>query len=198
VRGIDDRRALERRAAGVVHDTVLADLSAIARAPGALTDRSRSVLAAHLSAVDASTVRTAAPEPGAGNAFADALYRLVLDYQWSGVRVDVSGAESLVGDVSHEVRHAVMGAIRASLDNVVQHAATDRAELVVGERDDRLTALVVDDGVGFDPGAVSADRLGLRASITDRIRQVGGTVRVWSGPDGTTVMMTVPLNAGST
>ncbi|WAB85186.1 hypothetical protein OVN20_06475 [Microcella daejeonensis] len=84
-----------------------------------------------------------------------------------------------------------MGATRAALDNVVAHAGTDRAEVVVGVRDGTLAVLVVDDGRGFD--AVDADRLGVRGSIRSRIEGVGGTVRLWSGAEGTTVMMSVPL-----
>ena len=193
VRDLDGRRELERRAAGVVHDTVLADLTAIARSPGALSDHARTVLSGHLRVVDAASVGDAAASSSAGSALGDAVLGLVRDYQWSGVRIDISGVDSLHGRVSAPVRHAVMGAVRAALDNVVQHASTDRAEIVVGERAGQVTVLVVDDGVGFDPSEIADDRLGVRASITDRIAQVGGSVRVWSGPDGTTVMMTVPL-----
>ncbi len=193
VRTIDDRQALERRAAVVLHDTVLADLTAIARTTGPLSDRMRLVLENHLRIVESSSVRCDTTTSVSDNPFSDALYQLVYEYQWSGVRVDVSGVETLNEHVSTDVRNAVVGAVRAALDNVVQHAATDRAELVVGVRDHRVTVLVVDDGVGFEPGAVPLDRLGLRASITGRIEQLDGSVRVWSGPDGTTVMMTVPL-----
>lgn len=193
MRSIDDRQTLERRAAVILHDTVLADLTAIARSPGPLSDRMRLVLENHVRFVELSSVRDSTTTSVSDNPFSDSLYELVHEYQWSGVRVDVSGVESLDENVSTKVRTAVVGAVRAALDNVVQHAATDQAELVVGVRDRRLTVLVVDGGVGFTPGAVPLDRLGVRASITDRIVHVGGSVRVWSGPDGTTVMMTVPL-----
>lgn len=193
LRGLDERRELERRAAGVVHDTVLADLAAISRSPGPVGQRTRVVLENHLGLVSASSVGEEVGVSDTGSDLGDALVSLVQEYQWSGVRVDVSGTEVLRAGVAVDVGTAVIGAVRAALDNVVQHAATDRAELVVGERDDRLTVLVVDDGIGFDPAAVTADRLGVRASITDRIERVGGSVRVWSGPEGTTVMLTVPL-----
>jgi signal transduction histidine kinase len=196
VQGLDERRALELRAAGIVHDTVLADLTAIARSPGPVTHRMRVVLDDHLHTIDSSSVRREPASAVAASEFGDAVLGLVQDYQWSGVRVDVSGSESLDENITPEVRLAVVGAVRAALDNVVEHAATDRAELVVGLRDNQLTVLVVDDGVGFDPDSVEADRLGIRASISDRITQVGGSVRVWSGPEGTTVMMTVPVAGG--
>lgn len=195
VRGADQRRVLERRAASVVHDTVLADLAVIARSPGALTPRAREVLSDHLAVVRAATVAEPTSDPASGTLLGDALLGLAHEYQWSGVRVDVSGAEAIGDEVSAATRHAVIGAARAALDNVVTHAGTDRAELVVGARDGTLTVLIVDDGGGFGAADVTDDRLGLRLSIEQRIDEVGGTVRVWSGPEGTTVMVTVPVSS---
>ncbi|OYX59401.1 MAG: hypothetical protein B7Y93_00120 [Micrococcales bacterium 32-70-13] len=198
VLGADRRRLLEQRAASLVHDTVLADLAVIARSPGPLSPRARSVLEDHLAVAAAATVAEPSAPSTAGSALGDALLELAHEYQWSGVRVDVSGAELLSDEVPAATRHAVVGAARAALDNVVKHAGTDRAELVTGIRDGALTVLIVDDGHGFAATEVGDDRLGLRMSVEQRIVQVGGTVRLWSGPDGTTVMMTVPTSgAGS-
>lgn len=196
VLGADRRRLLEQRAASLVHDTVLADLAVIARSPGPLSPRARSVLTDHLAVVAAATVAEPSAPSAAGSAMGDALLELAHEYQWSGVRVDVSGAELLADDVPAATRHAVVGAARAALDNIVKHAGTDRAELVTGIRDGALTVLIVDDGHGFAASEVGDDRLGLRMSVEQRIAQVGGTVRFWSGPDGTTVMMTVPTSGG--
>ena len=195
--GDDRRRLLEQRAASIVHDTVLADLAAIARSPGALEPRTRAVLTDHLALLASASVADSAGTPAAGSALGDALLELAHEYQWSGVRVDVSGTELLDDHVPSATRHAVVGAARAALDNVVKHAGTDRAELVSGMRDGALTVLVVDDGHGFTATTAAADRLGVRISIEQRIQQVGGTVRIWSGPDGTTVMMTVPVPRGA-
>ena len=53
--------------------------------------------------------------------------------------------------------------------------------------------MVVDNGRGFEPQTVADDRLGLRSSVTDRIRAHGGSVRVWSTPGhGTSVLLSVP------
>lgn len=189
----DRRRVLEQRAAAVVHDTVLADLSALARSPGVLADRTRTVLTEHLAAMSAMTVADEAPRTTSASALRRALLELAHEYQWSGVRVDVSGTELLDVEVSASTRHAVVGAVRAALDNVVKHAGTDRAELVAGIRDGVLSVLVVDDGRGFAVDEVAHDRLGIRMSIEQRIAQAGGRVRIWSGPEGTTVMVAVPI-----
>ena len=74
------------------------------------------------------------------------------------------------------------------------HAGTGRAELVIGQRDDAIAVLVVDGGRGFDPVSVASDRLGLRESIAGRMRAIGGSARVWSGDEGTTVMLRVPYD----
>lgn len=191
----DRERELERRAARVAHDTVLADLAIIAARPGPLDPGARARLERDLALAIAGTV---AIDPDAlstpeRSPIADDLLELVREYQWSGVTVDVSGCDTLVVAVDEAVRAAVLGATRAALDNVVRHAATDRAELVVGERDGTLSVLIVDDGVGFSSTRVDADRLGVRSSIDARVREVGGSARVWSGDEGTTVMLSVPV-----
>lgn len=194
----DRRRSFELRAAAVVHDTILADLALIARSRGPLDARTVEVLDEHLQTLATATV--ADPEPSAphpSSALGAALLELARESQWSGVRVDVSGIELLPDTMASAARHALIGAARAALDNVVEHAGTDRAELVAGARGDSVSVLVVDDGHGFDAAEVGDDRLGLRTSVTQRIEQVGGSVRVWSGPEGTTVMLTVPRGEGA-
>lgn len=189
------RSALEARSAAVIHDTVLADLAAVAARSGPIDDRLRASLRSDLALAGRSTA--VAEEPIGvipPHRLADELVELAGRYAWRGLTVQLSGAETLAGHAIDDGRaDAVMGATRAALDNVVAHAGTDNAEVVVGVRDRTLAVLVVDDGRGFD--AVDADRLGVRGSIRSRIEAVGGSVRLWSGPEGTTVMMSVPLGA---
>lgn len=198
----DHQRELERRASRMVHDTVLADLAIVAARCGPLDDAARARLERDLaaalagSAVPVGDDRTQRP-----TRLAEQLLDLARDHQWSGVQIDVSGCDSLEVDVDDDVREALVGATRAALDNVVRHASAARAEVVVGVRDGTLSVLVVDDGVGFLARDVDTDRLGVRSSIDERVRAAGGTVRVWSGDEGTTVMLTVPAarpeNGGS-
>lgn len=190
----DRQRELELRASRLAHDTVLADLAIVAARPGALDDAARSRLERDVAAAEAGLIAPAlvAKSPSRSR-LATELLDLARDYQWSGVRVDVSGCDALELQVGDEVREAVVGAARAALDNVVRHAGAESAEVVVGVRDGTLSVLVVDDGVGFAPSDVDADRLGVRSSIHERVHAVGGTVRVWSGDEGTTVMLAVPV-----
>ncbi|MGY6498254.1 MAG: sensor histidine kinase [Microcella sp.] len=196
---VDEReRELQRRAAAAVHDTVLADLAAVSITSGRVDERMRDHILRDLDAIVRPTARrepTGAPDSPSSTRLADALLDLADRYRWSGVSVQLSGADELDVDVPETIVEALVGATRAALDNVSAHAGTGQAELVVGHRDDAIAVLVVDAGRGFDPGAVGADRLGLRESIDGRIRAIGGTVRIWSGDEGTTVMMRVPLGA---
>lgn len=195
---VEHQRELERRASRIVHDTVLADLAIVAARSGPVDGAARARLERDVAAAAAGTV--ALREAGAAPArsrVGDELLDLARDYQWSGVRIDVSGFDALDAEVDDDVREAVIGATRAALDNVVRHAGADRAEVVVGVRDGTLSVLVVDDGIGFAADDVDPDRLGVRSSIDERVRRVGGAVRVWSGDEGTTVMLTVPARTGA-
>jgi signal transduction histidine kinase len=60
--------------------------------------------------------------------------------------------------------------------------------------DAEVTFMVSDEGVGFDPDAVDASRLGIRGSIVGRMEAAGGWARIWSAPGaGTTVLLGVPV-----
>jgi signal transduction histidine kinase len=53
--------------------------------------------------------------------------------------------------------------------------------------------MIVDSGSGFDPHEIGDDRLGVRASIIQRVEAVGGYARVWSTPgNGTSVLISMP------
>lgn len=193
LRQLDQRRALERRAAGVVHDTLLSDLVVLSQRTGSVDTQTRELLTRHLSILETGTVARTDSGATTVTALYGDLLDLARDSRRSGVNVDLSGVEALDGEMPTEVRNAVRGAVQAALDNVARHARTSNAEVVAGIREGRLLVIVVDDGVGFAADSASGERLGMRTAITDRIEQVGGSVRVWSGDEGTTVMLSVPI-----
>lgn len=190
-------RQRERAAAALVHDTVLASLTLIARSEGPLDERVRQGIRRDLDAVamaSATSVGVVSAAPAEGS-FAARMLEIIDDLRWRGLRVDVSGPEvlpSTIG-VADAAAEAVLAALRAALENVLSHARTDRAEVIVGRTPIALTVLVVDGGRGFDVDDVPDDRLGLRESIRGRLALVDGTARVWSNASGTTVMLSVPL-----
>ena len=78
--------------------------------------------------------------------------------------------------------------------NVERHSGVERAELVVYGDGGELSVMVIDDGAGFDPAAVPADRLGIASSVRARMARVGGSAQVWSSPgSGTSVIIRVPV-----
>jgi len=184
------RRQLEEHASAIIHDTVLSDLATIASSGDALSEQARGRFLA-----DLAVLTRAEPAERMGTEHGD-FYRDVLevvsDFRWRGLSVDVSGGEGEIrlGEGAHR---AMIWALRACLDNVASHAETDSAEVFLSTHDDAVTMMVVDQGRGFDPASVPGDRLGIRLSITGRIEDCGGSVRLWSSPEtGTSVIFTVP------
>jgi signal transduction histidine kinase len=87
----------------------------------------------------------------------------------------------------------VYRAIREALSNVRRHAQARQASVSLAPGDDGSAVLSVsDDGVGFDPGSVPADHVGLRI-LADLAASLGGSLEVQSAPGrGTTVRMVLP------
>jgi signal transduction histidine kinase len=94
------------------------------------------------------------------------------------------------------VAAALGDALAECIANVGRHAGVGRLDLIASVTRGAVVLLVVDEGRGFDPAAVPEDRLGLRASVQERLSGLGGSVAVWSRPDrGTSVKIRVPLPA---
>jgi signal transduction histidine kinase len=81
--------------------------------------------------------------------------------------------------------------VTESLANVLKHADATRTVISLTYEDGRLQLAVADDGRGFDPDSESdGGLLGLR----DRVRALGGTVKVTSSPgSGTRITATIPV-----
>lgn len=187
----------EQRAAAIVHDTVLNDLTVVMNTPGALDERARARLAADVATLaDPSWLRESAPRvpitmPDAR--LRNAMVSLVSEYQWRGLTVDVADDSATTVHLDADAESLVISAIAACLENVLLHAGTSHAELVLSSADSVVTAMIVDNGVGFDPDDVAPDRLGIRTSIVQRIESIGGSVRIWSTVGkGTSVLLSIP------
>ena len=188
----------EQRAAALIHDTVLNDLTVVMNTPGELDERAKARFRSDVATLtDASWLREsreAMAHDAQDAALRNGMVALVSEAQWRGLTVDVTGnPENEVVRMPPERIAAVHAAVRACLDNVLQHAQTGSAELVMGAGDGFASVMVIDQGVGFDVDAVPSDRLGLRASIVHRIEEQGGSVKIWSKPgNGTSIMITMP------
>ncbi|MHA7221670.1 sensor histidine kinase [Arthrobacter sp. RHLT1-20] len=98
--------------------------------------------------------------------------------------------------VPPEVRHALLRVVQSAAANINLHAAAVNATLTLGFLPDTVTLDIYDDGVGFDPVAVSppsdAGGYGLRA-MRQRVEQLGGVFSVESTPgEGTIVAAQLP------
>jgi signal transduction histidine kinase len=89
-------------------------------------------------------------------------------------------------------------AVRAALDNVRQHCGpTAKAWVLVEDEGDQVTVTIRDDGPGIPAGrlaAAAADgRLGVSQAICGRLRDLGGSADISSGPGtGTEVRLHIP------
>lgn len=94
-----------------------------------------------------------------------------------------------------QLETAVFRIVQESLTNVRKHARARSASVTVTRAGGRLRIIVSDDGTGFDPRTVPADRFGLEG-IRQRARLFGGDPLISSVPGaGTTIEVSLPLPA---
>jgi signal transduction histidine kinase len=138
-------------------------------------------------------------------------YGLVSALRWQAERFkDLTGLKTRVvcscepERLGHEVELGLFRVIQEGLNNIVKHSGASSARIEVKRRAKGLILSVSDNGKGFKPGeAVHQDERhhwGL-AIMTERVRTIGGTLRVESTPgEGTllTVELTLPLPTGNT
>ncbi|WP_445151258.1 GAF domain-containing protein [Baekduia sp. Peel2402] len=87
--------------------------------------------------------------------------------------------------------------IQEALNNARKHGDARRAVATVAREGRAVTVTVRDDGIGFD-SSVATSGFGL-LGMRERAELLGGTLHVSSAPGaGTTVVATLPVNAGGT
>jgi signal transduction histidine kinase len=112
---------------------------------------------------------------------------------------DVSSSRLGTRSIPAAAAEAASSAAVQAAVNSVNHAGEGVTRTV------RMTAwqggiqiVVADDGKGFDPRLVPAERLGVRGSIIERMANVGGRAEVQSAPGaGTTVIIRWPAGTKS-
>jgi PAS domain S-box-containing protein len=125
-----------------------------------------------------------------------ALRQLVAD--WAGrtaVAVEFDAAGLVDTRLPAEVETAVYRLVQEALSNVAKHSRAARVSVSAAAAGGRVSVAVEDDGVGFDPAAGGAGRLGL-VGMRERAELAGGDLVVESEPGaGTTVLARFPLPA---
>lgn len=204
--GVLDER---QRLAGEIHDTIAQGLTGIVRQLEVVerfdddADKRRHHLGlarelARESLAEARrSVRALRPKPLDAAQLPEALAELAASWsRTAGIpaRVEVSGqAVALPPDI--EV--VLFRAAQEALANAGKYSGAGRVGVTLSYAGDVVVLDVVDDGAGFDPGAVgeSADGTGYGlTAMRSRLRQIGGTLTVESEPgDGTAISAAVPL-----
>ncbi len=121
-----------------------------------------------------------------------ALERLAQTFvRQSGPTLDVEahlGTERLPS----EIETALYRMVQEALTNVTKHARARSVSIVLGCTRGIVTAVIEDDGVGFDPGAAGSG-MGLEG-MRERLALIGGTLKIETRPGrGTTLVAVVPL-----
>jgi signal transduction histidine kinase len=177
----------------LVHDDVLTTLTAAAHVQdGAAVEATKSLASATLVKLDELCYKAETDgavtlsglvqlaQTSALQVSPAVLFGTALPESLDGERLPAAAAEALLASTREALRNAVRHA-RA------RHVAVNWRAIREGPLL-RVSSRVEDDGAGFEIGSVPADRLGLRLSMAERMRDAGGTCSVSSEPGvGTTV-----------
>ena len=126
----------------------------------------------------------------------EALSRLVLE--WSEqTGIEAHGAtKGTPRELLPEAEVALLRAAQESLTNIHKHARANTVNVTLTYIEDRAVIDVVDDGVGFDPAAVTTtvgpqDERGFGlTSMRERVEQLGGRLVVETAPgEGTAIVV---------
>lgn len=122
---------------------------------------------------------------------------------WSerfGIRVDfdAAGIETLTF-ASSEIETTAYRLVQEALTNVLKHAQASTVSLLLDRHENWLQIIVEDDGVGFDPEALTVHRHFGLAGMRERLALVGGVLTIDSTIDtGTTLYFRIPLDSQNT
>lgn len=117
--------------------------------------------------------------------------------QASGLRV-VSDIDSVEERLPPELETAVYRIAQESLSNVLRHAHATRVVLHINTTPEHVSLSVSDNGIGFDPAALTHASNGHSGvgllSIRERVEALDGSVTIYSVRDrGTQIQVLLPL-----
>jgi signal transduction histidine kinase len=202
-RAIDAQDSERRRIAGALHDDVVQDLAGLGFSLSAAAVRNDSPdlhEAADQTRQTMRKLRSALVDiyppslQRAGLKAAIDDLTAALAAQGTQVEVDVPEATSL----PHDREALIFRTVQEGLRNAAKHAEAEHVEVHVAVGRDSATAVVSDDGRGFDPkhsgnGRGEEAHMGLEL-LSDLAQEAGGQLRVSSSPGGgTQLRLEVPL-----
>ena len=201
-RAMDAQELERRRLARELHDETGQALTSLLlglRAVEEADDEERRERLAHVRELAVATlqdVRRLAVElrPKALDDFGlvPALERLVATYtEQTGIPVDL---EAMLGAtrLPPGTETALYRITQEALTNVVKHAHATRVSIVLTRKDASVTAVIEDDGRGFDPGSTREGGYGL-LGMRERVELLGGRLNVEANGGGTALVAEVPV-----
>jgi len=119
----------------------------------------------------------------------------------AGLKVELTADPSLPR-LPQDIEISCFRIAQEALTNVVRHARADLASITLKRGGSSVELCIQDDGVGFVVDQASAQTNGRSsvglASMQERAKLLGGTVKITSAPNcGTTVVATLPLPVAS-
>jgi signal transduction histidine kinase len=109
-----------------------------------------------------------------------------------GLEIKVVAPDDRLG-LDSEVEEQLYRMSQEALHNVVKHASATHVAIHLSfDEAGAIVLEIIDDGDGFNEGAIAPGHMGLH-TMSDRVRQVGGALRITSRPgQGTIVRASVP------
>jgi signal transduction histidine kinase len=121
-----------------------------------------------------------------------ALERLVATFtEQTGIRVDLEQTLGS-GRLPPGTETALYRITQEALTNVVKHAHATRVSIVLTRKDASATAVIEDDGRGFDPSETRDGGFGI-LGMRERVELLGGRLSVEANSSGTAVVAEVPV-----
>lgn len=186
-----DRALSSQRAMldGIIHDRVMTTLVTAVQ-----TDQPRSGVAELAGAALDTLAEAGAPTDSGQPLSPHQLARLIEDMvepvcPQAEIELDSAGEGFTV---NANVASILGQACREAALNVTRHAEAENVTIGISARvvngDQSLRVDISDDGKGFDPTDLPENRFGIRVSMTERMRSIGGTVDIDSAPGKGTVV----------
>jgi two-component system sensor histidine kinase UhpB len=122
------------------------------------------------------------------------LESLVRDWQRRHPSIALSLRQELPIELGPSITLAVYRVVQEGLINALRHAQASRVDIVVQCDARRITATVIDDGVGLSSEWARPGHFGLRG-LTERVQQLGGTFQIGNHADhGVRLCADIPLD----
>jgi two-component system, NarL family, sensor histidine kinase DevS len=122
-----------------------------------------------------------------------ALERLTAGFaEQTGMKVEL---ESRLGDdrLPEEVETALYRIVQEGFTNIVKHADAGRVSIVLTQKAGSVSAVIEDDGRGFDPDQAVDGGIGL-IGMRERLALLDGSMTIEAAPGkGTTLVIEVPV-----